>query len=544
MVGSTPSSPGTNPGIPNNPSTLPIQPGQPIQMCAKPATASRPRMWRLDDVQYGKTVATLLKGRSASSNDDMAAPTGLKLPLAIAGGPDTKFSTQSGNRRVAATDAEDIVVAGYDVSNRLLADASIAACVSGTAPLRACLEQPLIQKAELAFRRPAVAADVAPYLAVAEEAAASTGRREAARLALQGLLLSPRFVFRTEIGVDMGGRARLGAFEVADALSYSLTDGPPDQALWTDAKSGAILQTDVIGGHVTRLLTAAEKKGPVRRFVRELFGYPEISAVVKPAKFHQPDALLREADLVTDNVLRKNAHKDFFKELLTSRDGFVSPATAQSYNAPLTGTSTTPQPFTFTGERQGLLGHPAWLVGHSAADPSEPETIVMRGRYVFERFLCGAVPNAPIGTILEVPKDPKKTTRERLVLHKKDPTCAACHKVMDGIGLGLEGFDDYGRMRDTEASRPIDRSGELVGSVDQDGPFQGLDGLTKKLVASQAVSSCMATQTFEFFMGRPPGDGDACTVQDARSRYQAAGGDLTAMLQSFYVSDAFLYRAR
>ncbi len=554
--GSGPSTPGGNPGPGTNPGPGgnpgpganpggPSNAPPPVQMCVQPSTASRPRLWRLDDGQYGKTVATLLKGRSADGNDDMVLPSGLKLPLAIVAAADVRFSTRSSARHVADSDAEDIARAGYDVSERLLADAAIAACVSGTGSLRVCLEQPLMQKAELAFRRPVVAADVAHYLAAAEAAVASPGgRREAARLALQALLIAPRFVFRTELGADAGGRVRLDAFEVADALSYSLTDGPPDQALWADAKSGAVLRPEVTTGHITRLLTAAEKKGPARNFVRELFAYRDVLKVTKVAKFHQPDTLLREADLFTENVLRKNAHAGFFKELLTSRNGFVSPATAQSYNATLTGTSTTAQPFTYTGERQGLLGHPAWLVGYAAPDPAEFETVILRGRFVSDRFLCAKVPNAPIGIIVEVAKDPTKTVRERLTIHKKDPTCSACHRVMDGLGLGFEGFDDLGRTRTTEAMRPVVRSGEMVGSGDQDGPFEGLEGLTTKLLASQTVASCLAAQTFEFFMGRTPNQGDACTVQDALRQYQTAGGDLTAMVRTFFVSDGFLYRTQ
>jgi hypothetical protein len=546
-VGSTPS--GSGESAPVGPGPKPGAPGLtplgPSAKCDGPATASRQRLWRLDDGQYGKTVAAALKSRSSLTNDDLLAPSGFKTPLGIVGGNDAKFTTRATDRHVQPLDAEDLSMASYDVAERLLADPAIMACVNGAGPLRGCLEVPLLQKAEILFRRPVVAADVAHYLAGAEAVAATPGgRREGARAALQGLLLSPRFVFRTELGVEQGGRLRLDAYEVADALSYSLTDGPPDQALWADAKSGATLQPEVIKGHVTRLLAGAEKKGPVRKFVRELFGFDNVLLVSKPEKFHNPDLLLREIELFTENVLRKNAHKDFFKELLTSRNGQVSPATAPSYNTVLTGTGSVPQPFTFTGERQGLFGHPAWLAGHSTPDPAEPQTVVIRGRMVYERFLCGAVPAAPVGVILAVPKDAKQTVRERLALHKKDQSCAACHRLMDGIGLGFEGFDDYGRMRDTEAGRPVVRSGELVGSEDQDGPYEGLQGLTTKLLASQTVGNCLAAGAFEFFMGRPPTDGDMCTVQDARSKYEAAGGDLAAMAQSFFVSDGFLYRNR
>jgi hypothetical protein len=495
----------------------------------------------LDDAQYAKTVAAALSGQSSSANDDLAAPSDLKLPLGIVPGSGALFSTSSKDRHLLPLDAEDLAMTSLNVAERMLADPLIAACVSATGPLSACLEPLLLQKAELLFRRPVVAADVAHYLTAAEAAVASPGgRREAARVALQALLISPRFVFRSELGVDQEGRLRLDAFEVADALSFSLTDGPPDQALWADAKSGAVLQPDVIAGHVTRLLAVAETKGPLRKFVRELFAYGSVPS--KDEDFHQPDSLLREAELFTENVLRMNAHKDFFKELLTGRSGFVSPATAQSYNATMNGDGNTPQPFTFTGERQGLLGHPAWLASHASPDPAEPETVISRGRAVYERFLCGIVPEAPIGIIPEVPHNDKQTLRERLAVHTMDPTCATCHTLMDGIGLSFEGFDDYGRIRDTEAGRPIVRTGELLGSGDQDGPYEGLEGLTTKLLASQTAQNCMAARAFEYFAGRKPTTGDACTVKEARDRYQASNGDLTSMVQAFFLSNEFLYR--
>ena len=53
--------------------------------------------------------------------------------------------------------------------------------------------------------------------------------------------------------------------------------------------------------------------------------------------------------------------------------------------------------------------------------------------------------------------------RERLAEHRENPACAACHDVMDPIGLGLENFDAVGRWRVREPGgdvreRPSDRS--------------------------------------------------------------------------------------
>jgi hypothetical protein len=525
----------------------PAAPGGPAAAsppaCRQAAVPSSPRLWRLDDAQYAKTVAVLLAGRSRDANDDLKMPTGLELPLAILATGDVKFSTLSSLRNVDADDAEDLAYAAHDVSERLIAGTpALLACVNGCGPLRACLEAPLVQKAELAFRRPVAAADVAHYLAAAD-AEASLGRREAARLALKAILISPRLVFRAELGATQpSGRARLDAFEIAEALSYSLTDGPPDQPLWTDAQSGALLDPAAIGRHVTRLLAAAERKGPVRKFVRELFAYRATLGIVKSGSaFHRPASLIAEADLFVDGVLRTNAHRDFLKELLAGRAGLVSSGTAPSYNAALPAPSTTPVPWSFTGERQGLLGHPAWLSSYSQPERNDP---VARGRFVFERLLCGTVPDAPIEDIPEIPPDPRRTLRERFAIHTQNPSCRACHAMMDDIGLALEGFDHFGRMRDTEAGRPVNRAGFLRGSGDQDAAVDGLGGLVTRLLASERTTACLASQAFEFFMGRAPAAGDACTLEDARARYASAGGDLAALVQAFFVSEGFLSRAR
>jgi hypothetical protein len=493
------------------------------------------RLWRLDDAQYGATLATLFGGRSRLANEDLKPPAGLALPLGVSSAGSERFSTTSADRRVAPDDAEDLARAAYDVAGRLLADPMVAPCVAGTGALAVCLERPVLQKAELLFRRPVVVADVAHYLAAAASAEPTAGRREAARLAFQALLVSPRFVFRAEQG---DARGRLDAFEVADAISYGLTDGPADHALWTDAQSGALLDDAAIAGHVARLLATAEKRAPARKLVRELFGYRRTLFVKKTAPFHRPEALVKEADLFVEAVLRDSSRASFFAELLRRRSGFATPATATSYDTALTGAATATQPVMFAGQRQGLLGHPAWLSGYSLPERTDP---IVRGRFVYERLLCGTVPNVPIDDLPEIPEDPMRTLRERLALHTQNPSCRVCHSLMDDIGLGLEGFDHFGRSRSMEAGRPVDVGGILPGDGGA-GRFEGLSGLVDKLLASEKVADCLTVQAFRFFMGRLEGAQDECALRRARARYQAAGGDLVALVQGFFLSERFLRR--
>ena len=56
------------------------------------------------------------------------------------------------------------------------------------------------------------------------------------------------------------------------------------------------------------------------------------------------------------------------------------------------------------------------------------------------------------------------TLRERTELHRTNPVCANCHKILDPIGFGLENFDAIGRWRDQDDNgEAIDASGELPG---------------------------------------------------------------------------------
>src|SRR5262249_7450762 len=65
------------------------------------------------------------------------------------------------------------------------------------------------------------------------------------------------------------------------------------------------------------------------------------------------------------------------------------------------------------------------------------------------------------------------SVRERLEMHRKSPTCAACHARMDPLGFALENFDGIGRWRATsEANTPIDASGTLADGTAFNGPSE------------------------------------------------------------------------
>ena len=83
------------------------------------------------------------------------------------------------------------------------------------------------------------------------------------------------------------------------------------------------------------------------------------------------------------------------------------------------------------------------LVQTSLANRTSP---VLRGKWVME-VLLGTPPPPPPPDVpdLEAAGEAKDgrllTTRERMEIHRTNPTCNSCHRFMDPIGLSLDNFD-------------------------------------------------------------------------------------------------------
>ena len=65
------------------------------------------------------------------------------------------------------------------------------------------------------------------------------------------------------------------------------------------------------------------------------------------------------------------------------------------------------------------------------------------------------------------------TLREQMTLHRTNPACAGCHKIMDPIGFALDNFDADGTWRTKQGGdggAPIDASVDLYDGQHVDGP--------------------------------------------------------------------------
>ena len=212
--------------------------------------------------------------------------------------------------------------------------------------------------------------------------------------------------------------------------------------------------------------------------------------------------------------------------------------------------------------RKGILTHPSWLIAHSSNFHSDP---IRRGRWVREKLLAGRVPDVPITVDAQVPEDPHKSFRERVVGVTSAGSCWKCHKHMNPLGLTFEMFDDFGRFRTEEPleypenivrrnrdsngadeykTAPVVSTGELTGTGDPalDGGVDDALDLIDRLARSDRVRQSIVRYAFRFFLGRNETPSDSQTLIAADRAYVESGGSFNAVVLSLLTSDSFIYR--
>lgn len=331
--------------------------------------------------------------------------------------------------------------------------------------------------ARLAYRRPPSAAEV-DLLVRVFELASGQGKSypESLRLMLKAVLVSPQFLYITPGASDQAEEAHaagnivpLDDYQLAARLSYLLWSTTPDAELSALADAGTLHDPQVLAGQARRMIADPRSRALFDGFGAQWLGVDKLAGkAFDPAKFPQMNADLRasmyeEARLFFDSILRENRSLATF---IDSDYTFLNATLAPIYG--MAGEVVGPEMRRVQlsdANRGGILTMPGVLATTSFPNRTSP---VIRGDWVLEQILGQHIPPPPPDIAALDKQNPQTiahlTVRQRTEMHRANPVCANCHKVLDPIGFGLENFDAIGRWRNHDDSGgAIDATGELPG---------------------------------------------------------------------------------
>ena len=353
---------------------------------------------------------------------------------------------------------------------------------------RPCAEEIISQLGAEAYRRPLATDDLGDLLSFYEAGASEGGFEAGIRTALQATLASPDFVFRLERPTDpmqSDKSYRISDTALASRLSFFLWGAPPDEELVGLASESRLSDPEVLEAQARRLLADPRAEALGTRFAALWLRLNDMD-LVQPDAFWFPnfdrqlaDAMRRETELLFSNLVREDRS---LLELFTADYTFVNERLARHYGIPNVAGQEFRQVTYSNDQRRGLFGHGSILMLTSVANRTSP---VLRGKWVMEVILGvpppPPPPNVPTLEETEGAKDGRLlTTRERMEIHRTNPTCNACHRFMDPLGLALDNFDVIGKWRIRENGMPLDTRGVMWDGTAVETPQDLLAALLKR----------------------------------------------------------------
>ncbi len=439
--------------------------------------------------------------------------------------PDNKilgFLNLSSSQTSSLVRMEQYESAGQAIARVVAADpTALTGCDAATSSELACAEPYLHALGKRAYRRPLSATEKQALTALLMRNEGTVDYPTRLGLAIQGVLLSPKFLFRAEFGdstaADTGtaGVKPLTPWELATRLSFLINGSLPDAELAAAADTGLLSTPAEVRAQADRLLALPRSQAHLVDFHQMWLGIESINALSKSQTdfpTFTPELTFymgQETRRFLQNVLFTQAGS--FADLFTGGYTFANAQLAAFYGVPAPATDWDRVELDPT-RRSGLLTQASLLATMAKEDRTDP---VRRGKFVLERLLCrNVIPPPPAAVAQFKPLDLSKTARQQFESHNQiSPACGACHKTLDPLGLPFEHYDASGQWRDDDRGMTIDVTGKVDrigpdGKVAESIPFDGIPGLASVLVDLPDSRTCYVAQWFRFASGRLNNDSD------------------------------------
>jgi hypothetical protein len=415
----------------------------------------------------------------------------------------------------------------------------------------ACAQQFVQHYGEALFRRPLTREETNRYVRAARDAQQRMGNfYEGLRFALAGMMVAPDFLVRIETAVPERAAARsnpqqpaplpLDAYSKATRLSYFLTNSTPDAELLRAAGSGELDTEQGIARQADRLIASPHFEAAVRAFFQDMLEFDSFDELAKDPLIYPAfnSTVVRDAQeqtlrtIVNLLVTQRGDYRDIF----TTRDTYVTRALGTIYRLPVaTRNGWESAQYPESSARAGILSNVSFLALHSHPGRSSS---TLRGKSIRQVFLCQQVPDPPNNVDFSVVQDSSNTAmptaRIRLEAHRTSPACAACHRMMDPLGLTLENFDGEGAFRATENGAPIDASGALDGHA-----FSGAPGLGQAIHDHPQTPRCLVDRMYRSAAGRSILPAERPYIEYLNQVFQADGYRVPDLMRAIAVSRSF-----
>ncbi len=426
----------------------------------------------------------------------------------------TGFDNQSASLLVTKQLARELDSTGSSigaaVSSRL---SSLLPCSSAAAD-RSCAGEFVSKYGARLFRRPLESNEAEKYLTFFDSARAKTDFPTAISWITRALLHATPTLYRHELGNPNGDYRELSQYEIASALAFTFSGGPPSEQLLEKAAKNELNGPEALRAEAQALATSPAGRDAFHRFFESVFEYTHVSSVTRP-KYQEFNNL--RSDMVRET--REFIQTVSFSETGTVENLLTDPRTFPSNGlASLYGFPSPPSEYGAVerpaGQGIGILAQGSILAGMASPEASSP---TKRGVLVYEKLLCREHLEVPPGIppLPDIQPGMQITTRQRYEsLHASGGPCQECHAEFDPLGFGFEHFDEVGKHRADEAGLTIDSSGAIPNVAPQVA-FNSQEELARGLAQLPEVGECLSAQLKTYVFGTE----EACLGETVRPEF-------------------------
>jgi hypothetical protein len=121
-------------------------------------------------------------------------------------------------------------------------------------------------------------------------------------------------------------------------------------------------------------------------------------------------------------------------------------------------------------------------------------------------------------------------------IHRANPTCNACHRFMDPIGLALDNYDVTARWREREYGSPLDPSGDFYDGTKVSSANELIAALLKR---PTPLVRTFTENLLAYSLGRRVEYFDQPTIRAITKKAEADDYKMSAFILGIVKSDTF-----